>query len=60
LNVKYKAIKKTFIYRTLGILSAFIIGYVVFRNWEGVTFVTILTEIVHTLIYYILEKIYEK
>jgi len=60
LNRKYKAIKKTFIYRTLGILSAFIIGYVVFRNWEGVTFVTILTEIVHTLIYYTLEKIYEK
>jgi len=31
----------------------------VFKNWEGVTFVTIVTEIVHTLIYYTLEKIYE-
>jgi len=29
LNVKYKAIKKTFIYRTLGLLSGFIIGYMV-------------------------------
>jgi uncharacterized membrane protein len=60
LNRKYTTIKKTFIYRTLGILSAFIIGYMVFKNWEGVTIVTIITEIVHTLIYYMLEKIYEK
>jgi len=59
LNGKYKTIKKTFIYRTLGILSGFIIGYAVFKNWEGVTFVTVITEITHTLIYYTLEKIYE-
>ena len=56
---KYKVIKKTFIYRSLGLLSGFIIGYLVFKNWEGVTFVTIITEIVHALIYYMLEKIYE-
>jgi len=60
LKEKYKAIKKTFIYRTLGILSAFTIGYVIFRNWEGCTIVTITTELVHTLIYYTLEKIYER
>jgi uncharacterized membrane protein len=60
LNAKYKAIKKTFLYRTLGLLSSFLIGYLIFGNWEGCTIATITIELVHTLLYYALEKIYER
>jgi len=60
LKEKYKVIKKTFVYRTLGLLSSFLIGYLIFGNWEGVTLATVTIEATHTLIYYILEKIYEK
>ena len=58
-NVKYKAIKKTIIYRILGITSSILIGYGIFGTWEGATLATITIEAVHTFMYYILEKIYK-
>ncbi|MGB9855844.1 MAG: DUF2061 domain-containing protein [Caldisericum exile] len=56
---KRKTIIKTILYRILGISSSILIGYVLFRTWEGATLATVLIEATRTLIYYLFERLFD-
>ena len=55
---KDKALRKTIIYRTLGIASGFLISYAIFRTFEVCLELTIAIELAHSVLYYIMEKFY--
>jgi len=53
-----KALKKTIVYRTLSILSEFVIVYIATGSLLIPTVVTILCILIHTSLYYLVEKIF--
>ena len=55
---KDKALRKTIVYRTLGIATGFLISYGIFRTVEVCLELTITIELAHSIIYYIMEKFY--
>ena len=57
--LKEKAFRKTIVYRILGVSSGFLISYGIFRTVEVCILLTVTIEIVHTAIYYIIEKLWE-
>ena len=57
--LKEKAFRKTIVYRILGVGSGFLISYSIFRTVEVCILLTVTIEMVHTAIYYIIEKLWE-
>jgi uncharacterized membrane protein len=55
-----KCMKKTITYRLITIFSTILIAILLGIDIEIATFLSIFTEVVHTVIYYFHEKIWEK
>lgn len=56
---KDKALRKTIVYRVLGVASGFAISYAMFRTLETCLELTVIIEVFHSALYYVMERFWK-